>query len=178
MVFDIFFLVFVSIGFWWGYQKGIIYSLFSLAAYFLGIIAALKFSFAAVLLLQGSVNLGPRAISILAFVLVFVLVVLLVRLVAWGLERILQSFSLNLPNRIIGGLLHAVIGMYILCVFVWFLNKWDIISLDQKRDSHVYSYVADLGPVVVELSGRAVPYFKDAFANFEHIIHESHPANR
>ena len=104
MVFDILFLIFIGAGFYWGYQKGIIYAVFSLLAYFIGVIAALKFSYMAVKYLNGAVHMGPKAISILAFILVFILVVLLVRFIAWGLEKILQSFSLNFTNQLVGGL--------------------------------------------------------------------------
>lgn len=170
MIFDIVFLVFIAVGFWWGYQKGIIYSLFSLAAYFIGIMAALKFSYIAVKFLSGSLHLGPKAMAIAAFVLVFALVVLLVRLIAWALEAVLKSFSLNLVNQIVGGCLHALVSLYILCVFIWFVNKWDVISLEQKRTSHVYGYIADLGPTVVDYTGKAVPAIRHLFDDFDELI--------
>jgi membrane protein required for colicin V production len=174
MVFDILFVIFIGVGFWWGYQKGIIYSIFSLLSYFLGIIGALKFSFIAVKFLNGTLNLGPKGIAITAFILVFILVVLLVRLVAWALEQILKSFSLNITNQLIGGTIHALIGLYVFCVFIWFLNKWDVFPKELKTTSHVYPYISDLGPQVVEYTGKIVPIFKDTFQNFEDMIKTSY----
>ena len=170
MIFDILFVIFIGGGFWWGYQKGVIYSVFSLAAYFIGIIGALKFSYVAVKYLHSALNLGPRAVAIIAFVLMFILIVLLVRLIAWALEQILKSFSLNLVNQLIGGVIFSCISLYILCVMIWFLNKWGIFPDSQKTSSHVYLYIANIGPTVVEFSGRIVPYFRTAFHDIDELI--------
>jgi membrane protein required for colicin V production len=170
MIFDILFVIFLGGGFWWGYQKGIIYSLFSLAAYFVGIIGALKFSYIAVKFLHTSLNLGPRALSIVAFILMFILIVLLVRLVAWVLEEILKSFSLNLVNQLIGGVIFSLISLYVLCVMIWFMNKWEVFPDHQKMTSHVYPYIANTGPTVVEYSGRIVPMFRSAFHDMDQLI--------
>ena len=40
MIFDIVFLIFIAVAFWWGYTKGIIYSVFSFIGYFIAIAAA------------------------------------------------------------------------------------------------------------------------------------------
>ena len=170
MIFDILFVAFIGIGFWWGYQKGIIYALFSLAAYFLGIICALKFSYLVTKFLHGMMSLGPKGTAVVAFIIMFILVVLLVKLVAWILEQILKSFSLNFVNQLIGGTIYALIGLYILCVMIWFLNKWDVFPDHQKMTSHVYPYIANIGPSVTELSGKVVPMFSTAFKDIEDLI--------
>ena len=170
MVFDILFVIFIGCGFWWGYQKGIIYSVFSLAAYFIGIVGALKFSYLAIKFLHTSLNLGPKALSIIAFVLMFLLIVILVKVVAWALEQILKSFSLNLVNQLTGGVIFSLIGLYLLCVMIWFLNKWDVFPDSQKMGSHVYAYINNLGPAVMEVSGRIIPMFKTAFNDLDEVI--------
>jgi membrane protein required for colicin V production len=170
MIFDILFVIFLGAGFYWGYQKGIIYSVFSLAAYFIGIIGALKFSYLAVKFLHTSLNLGPKAMAIVAFIVMFLLIVLLVRLVAWALEQVLKTFSLNLVNQLIGGVIFSMISLYLLCVLIWFLNKWDVFPASQKINSHVYPYVARTGPAVVEFSGKIIPMFKTAFQDIDELI--------
>jgi uncharacterized membrane protein required for colicin V production len=101
MIFDILFVIFIGVGFYWGYQKGMqSYSIFSLLAFFVGIIGALKFSYVAVKFLNGMLHLGPKGMAIVSFILVFLLIVVLVRLIsAWALEQILKSFSLNITNQ-------------------------------------------------------------------------------
>ncbi|MFN8309878.1 MAG: CvpA family protein [Chitinophagales bacterium] len=175
MIFDIVFLIFIAAGFWWGYQKGIIYSLFSFAAYFIGIFAALKFSYLAVKTVNTTLHLGPKGVAIAAFLLVFILVVLLVRLIAWMLEQVLKTFSLNTVNQVVGGAIHALIALYVFCVFIWFLNKWDVIPIEQKRMSHVYSYIADLGPDVVQYTGRVIPAVQHIYDDFDQLIQQKQP---
>lgn len=170
MIFDILFLVFIAAGFYQGFRNGIIYSVFSIIGWFLGIIAALKFSYTVVKMLDGFADLSPQTLAIIAFALVFLLVLTLMKLIAWGLEQILKSFSLNLPNQVAGGVLHALIGLYVLCVFIWFLNKLDVFPQKQKETSHVYPYIANMAPAVVEASGKVVPMFKDTFARFDELF--------
>jgi membrane protein required for colicin V production len=170
MIFDILFVVFLGAGFYWGYQKGIIYSVFSLAAYFIGVVGALKFSYVAVKFLHTSLNLGPKALAIIAFIIMFILIVLLVKIVAWALEQILKTFSLNLINQLIGGVIFSLISLYLLCVMIWFLNKWDVFPDSQKMNSHVYAYIANLGPSVVEFSGKIIPMCKTAFYDMDELI--------
>jgi membrane protein required for colicin V production len=170
MIFDILFVIFLGAGFYWGYQKGIIYSVFSLAAYFIGIIGALKFSYVAVRFLHSSLSLGPKAMAIVAFIVMFLLIVLLVKLVAWALEQVLKTFSLNPVNQLIGGVIFSVISLYLLCVLIWFLNKWEVFPDHQKMTSHVYPYIANTGPAVVEFSGKIIPMFKTAFNDLDELI--------
>ena len=170
MVFDILFLVFIGVGFYQGYKNGIIYSLFSILGWFLGIVAALKFSYMMVNLLHGFAHLSPKTLAIIAFVLVLAIVVGLMKLIAWGLEQILKSFSMNLFNQIFGGILHSLVGLYVLCVFIWFMNRLDIVPVNQKETSHVYPYISNLAPKVMEVTGRVVPMFKDSFARFDELF--------
>jgi membrane protein required for colicin V production len=146
MIFDIVFLIFIAVAFWWGYTKGIIYSVFSFIGYFIAIAAAVKFSYIAMSYLKELTNLSGKSLSILAFVTVFVLIVIIVRLLAWILEQILKSFSLNFINQFAGGVVHSIVGVYVLCVLVWFGNKWDLISVAQRSTSHVYSLYRQFCP--------------------------------
>jgi membrane protein required for colicin V production len=170
MVFDILFIIFIALGFYQGFKNGVIYSIFSLLGWFLGIIAALKFSYLVVNLLHGYLHMGPKALAIIAFLIIFLLVLTLMRLIAWGLEKLLKSFSLNLPNQVMGGLIHSLIGLYVLCVFIWFLNRLDVFPQRQKETSHIYPYIANLAPRVVEVTGKVVPMFRDTFERFDELF--------
>ncbi len=172
MIFDIVFLVFIGVAFWWGYTKGIIYSLFSLAGYFAGIFAALKFSYIIVKYLKQFMDLSPKILSIIAFSLVFMFIILLVRLLAWVLEQVLKSFSLNITNQLIGGGIHAMIGLYILCVLVWFGNKWNMLPLSEKNTSHVYGYIENLAPDVMNTTGSVIPVMKTTFSEYQSLLTE------
>ncbi len=172
MIIDIIFLLFIGVGFYWGYKKGIIYALFSLAAYFLGIMVALKFSYMAAKFVKETLSPDPKMTAVISFILVFILVVLLVRLIAWMLEQLLKAFTLNLVNQLLGGCIHALIGLYVICVFLWFTDKWGALPASQKKSSHLYHYVETFAPDVVKYSGKVVPMFKGAFDDFDHLLDE------
>lgn len=167
MVFDILFLVFIAIGFYQGYKNGIIYSIFSILGWFLGIVAALKFSYFIADLLRDYAHIGTKTLVIISFILVLACVVGLMKLIAWGLEQILKSFSMNLFNQVFGGVIHSLVGLYVLCICIWFLNRLDVFPQKQKNTSHVYPYIANLAPKVMETSGNVVPMFRDTFAKFD-----------
>ena len=120
MIFDIVLLIAVGVGFYQGYKNGIIYSIFSLAGWLLGVIAALRFSYMMVNALKGFTNMEPKTLAIVSFILMFLLMLLLMKLIAWTLEQILKTFSLNLANQISGGILHGLIGLFVFTIFVWF----------------------------------------------------------
>jgi membrane protein required for colicin V production len=173
MVFDILFLLFIAIGIYQGYKNGIIYSIFSILGWFLGIVGALKFSYFVADLLHDYAHLGVKTLAIISFVLVLACVVGLMKLIGWGLEQILKSFSMNLFNQIFGGIIHSLVGLYVLCVFIWFMNKLDVFPQNQKTTSHVYPYIANLAPKVMEVSGRVVPVFKDTFVKFDELFRKN-----
>ena len=50
------------------------------------------------------------------------------------------------------------------------LNRLDVFPQDQKTSSHVYPYIADLAPQVMEVSGKVVPMFKDSFEKFDKLF--------
>lgn len=170
MILDILLLAVVAFAFYWGYQKGIIYSIFSLVAYFVGAIAALRFSYIAVFYLKQWTGLGPKALSIVAFFIVLILVIGLIRVVAWALEHVLKSFSLNFANQLIGGVIHAAIGLYFACMLMWFADKWSLISENEKNTSHVYGYVADFAPAMITATGNLVPAVKDSYSQYETLL--------
>ena len=170
MILDILFLLFLGVSFYWGYQKGIIYAVFSLLAYLVGLVVALKCSAFAVRLIHGAFKTNHQLTVVLAFVLVFIAVVLLVRLVAWGLEQILKSFSLNTMNRLVGGAIYTVIGIYMFSLTMWFANQWGMITLQTKKESHVWKYVHMAAPEAMRAIGQVVPSVQQAFSEMEQLL--------
>ena len=170
MIFDILFVIFIALGFYQGYKNGVVYSIFSLLGWFLGIIAALRFSYLIINVLHGYLHLGPKVLAFIAFALVVLLVLLLMRLIAWGLEKLLKSMSLNIANQVVGGIIHSLIGLYVLCVLIWFLNRLDVFPTHQKETSHIYPYVGNLAPKVVDATAKVIPMVRGTFENFDELF--------
>ena len=125
MIFDIVFLIFIGLGFFEGYRKGVIFAVFSVMAWFIGLVVALRFSYMAVKFLNGFMSLGPKGMSIAAFIIVFIIVVLLVKAVGWSLEQILKAASLDALNQVAGGVIHSLISFYVFCILTW-TYAWNV----------------------------------------------------
>lgn len=170
MIFDLLVVIIIGLAFWWGYQKGVIYSIFAVLSYFLGAIGAVKFSYLLIKYLKQWTGLSQKPLAIIAFVLVFLMVLVLVKMVIWLLETILKSFSLNTANKIAGGVLHALIGVYLFCVLLWFGKPWNLVPKNEQEMSHTYRYINNIAPDVMKWSGAVVPILKDTYNQFEGLL--------
>ncbi|HEY0261912.1 MAG TPA: CvpA family protein, partial [Chitinophagales bacterium] len=144
MIFDLVFVIVIGLAFWWGYQKGVIHSIFALLVYFFGVLGAVRFSYLLIKYLKQWTGLSQKPLAVIAFILMFLLMVLLVRIVEWLLEYILQKFSLNAANKIAGGVLHTLVGLYLFCVLLWYGKGFNIVPKDQREMSHVYRYISGI----------------------------------
>lgn len=170
MLFDVVVVIVLSVAFWWGYTKGVVYSVLAILSYFLGIIGAVKFSYLLISYLKQWTGLSQKPLAVIAFILVFLLVLVLVKIVIWLLETILKSFSLNTANKIAGGVLHTLAGVYLFCVLLWFGKPWNIVPKNEQEMSHTYRYLDNIAPSVMEWSGAIVPVIKDTYKQFEAIL--------
>jgi hypothetical protein len=47
-----------------------------------------------------------------------------------------------------------------------------MLSEMEKKQSHVYPYIENLGPDVMEITGKAIPVMKTTFSEFESLLTE------
>lgn len=174
MIFDIILVALLGYAFYYGYQKGIVYAILSFLAFLIGTIAAIRFSYIAIFYLKQWLDLSPQILSILAFVIILVLIILLAKLISVILETILKALLLNFANKLLGGVIHMLIGLYAFCILVWFGNQWGLIPDSQAQTSHAYRYIQNLAPAVVETTGKLIPLVKDSFSQYEKLLKEEY----
>lgn len=170
MIFDLIFVIVIGLAFWWGFQKGVIHTIFAILVYFFGVLGAVRFSYILIKYLKQWTGLSQKPLSVIAFILMFLLIVLMVRIVEWLLESVLQQFSLNGANKIAGGVLHALAGLYFLCVLLWYGKGFNIVPKDQREMSHVYRYIDNIAPSVMTWTGAIVPIVKETYTEMEHLL--------
>ena len=100
MILDVIFLLAIIAAFYSGFKQGIIYAVLSFLGIFVGVIAALNFSTFAGVWLVKNFNLPEIIIPVLSFVVVFLVVMATVKLVAFIVQKILQTISLNFVKEI------------------------------------------------------------------------------
>lgn len=155
-----------------GYQKGLILALFSIIAFIVGLAAAIKLSALVAGYLQGNINISSKWLPFLSFIAVFLITLLLVR---WGgklIERSIQLVLLGWVNRLGGILLYAVLYLIILSIFLFYLEKLQLLQPSVIRSSQTYAFIQPWGPKVIGGLGNMIPIFKDLFAQLEDFFDE------
>lgn len=163
MIIDIVYLFFLAFGFFLGFRRGLVHSLFSIIALFLGLAVALKFSEELTRWIYETFLLDQPYIPILVFIFLFVIVILLVRVVSWSVEKILKTLYLNFINQILGALLWCLVLTLVYSTFLWFANELNILSAKQIMESNTFEYIMPIAPMVYGFLSELIPWFKGAF---------------
>jgi len=161
MILDIIVTVVLAAGFYLGYLKGIIKTVFESVSFFVATLAALKLSPLLIDVVQ-EITGFPQAVCYLIGVLItFIGVFLLVRLIGNRTEALLQAVHLNVVNKIAGGLLQAVFFCYLLSLVIWAVNKANLISPGIQSSSITYSYIITLPDAGKKVIHKLTPVFTD-----------------
>ena len=163
MVIDIVCLIFAGYGFFMGFSKGIISTVFTILAYLLGIMAALKFSPSMTDFLETTLNTDHPLMFIAGFLLSFVLTMVLIRLLAKAIEGVLQSANVNFINQALGGALLAGFMVLAYSILLWFGEKSRIIDQESKAQSITYPYLKDFPNQVWDFGRLLQPTFEEFF---------------
>ena len=150
-----------------GLQRGFIVALFSMIAFIVGLVAALKLSTVVATYLDDSINVSARWLPFLAFGLVFIVVVLLVRLLAAVIQSTMELAMLGWVNRIAGIFLYAILYILIFSVLLFFAVQMNFFDQDGLDNSSTYPYIKPVGPFVIDGIGVLLPWFKDMFAELQ-----------
>src|SRR5687767_9837351 len=124
-----------------GLQRGFIVALFSMIAFVVGLVAALKLSTVVAAYLDDSINVSARWLPFLAFGLVFIVVVLLVRLLAALIQSTMELAMLGWINRVAGIFLYAIMYILIFSVLLFFAVQMHFIDQDTLDNSSTYPYI-------------------------------------
>ena len=102
MIIDIAFIVLLIIAFLKGAKKGLIQSLFTFLAFFVGLAAAIKLSAIVATRLSNQNTLGSKWVPFISFILVFALIVILVRALGKFIEKANEMIMMGWINKIGG----------------------------------------------------------------------------
>lgn len=172
MIIDFLILAAIGGGFYFGFKKGVLYSLLTFLGVFVGFMIALKFSTMVAVFLADVVDINPKILPPLAFILLFIGLVLSFKLMAWVLEGALKLVMLNFFNKLAGGLLWAIMSLLIISACLWYLNAWDIIPSKATETSMLFDQVMPITPILTDRIGLMIPLFEGMFDTFESLLEE------
>lgn len=160
MVIDVIFAVFAVWGFYLGFSRGIIKTVFTILSVVFGLMIAFRFGPEVTEFLETAVN--DNALMFLAgFLLTFVLTMVIIRLFASFLEGALESANLNFLNQAVGGAVMAALMILFYSVLLWFGDRSHLINADAKQESMTYTYLEEYPQWVWYYGGKARPVLED-----------------
>ena len=159
---DVGFLIFLSYGFYLGYSKGILKTVFAIISILVAVLLSMKLSPIFIDIVERFLKLGPQISLILGFVLCFIAILFIVRLIGKSAEKLLKAVKLNFINKIVGGVLMAILFVISYSAILWFLNESNLLSEEQKEQSITYE---QLEPIPAQARGT-IAKLKPAFQSF------------
>ncbi|MCH8903035.1 MAG: CvpA family protein [Bacteroidetes bacterium] len=157
ILFDLVLGLIIGIGFYYGFKRGLVISVFSMIGVFLGIVLAMRFVPAASGFILQYVNINSDVLPIVAFILVFALVFIGIRFLGTLITKFLKFILLNVFNKILGGILGALVVSFVLSTFIWLGNQVNALSPESKAHSKMYRYVEPLAPVTISFLEGIIP---------------------
>ncbi len=162
MAIDIIFVIVAGYGFYLGFSRGIIRTIFTILSLMFGLMAAMRFAKPMTDFLENAFATSNPLMFIAGFLLTFVLTMLLIRLIARGVEGFLKTANINVINQIAGGMLLAAIFIMLFSVVLWFTDQTGALE-DSKENSITYEYLEEYPEYVWDLGKKMQPYVKDFY---------------
>ena len=164
---DIIFAVILIIAVIKGLRKGLAVALFSIAAFIIGLAAAMKLSAVVAVYLQKNVSVSNHWLPFISFIIVFIGVVVLVNLGGKLVEKTFEMAFLGWANRLGGAIFYVLLYTIIFSVFLFYAEKINVVKPETISNSIMYPYIKPWGPVVINTFAKIIPLFKDSFQQLE-----------
>lgn len=132
-----------------GLRRGLIIEVVTLLAFGVGIYGAMHFSDFTAEHLQQVMNIDPKYLNTVAFILTFILLVIIVNIIGRMVKRMVQALNLGFFDRVGGFIVGAAKGLLLCSTFVLVLNNLQMTGLikeDVKKGSFLYPYVEQTVP--------------------------------
>ncbi len=163
MAIDIGFALVALFGMWYGYSRGIIQTVATVLSLFLGLMAAAKFGRTVTELLQDLFNQHTPFMFIVGVIATFLITVVIFRMAGRMLESALESFQINAINRAIGGLVLALVFIFLYSVLLSFADRSRMIEDETKAESATYAYLEVFPEYASGIGKKVWPVFQEFY---------------
>lgn len=170
MSIDIIFAAVFVFGFWQGYMRGIIGTVFNFMAYVFGAVISFKMAPVTANVLERLFNTDNPALYIAGLVTNLVVIMIIMRQAAKGMEGIFEAVYLGMFNKIAGGFLTAATLVLAYSVVLWFLAKVQFLGSDTMATSRTYPYLEPLPGKAKNVAVRFKPLLQDFWGNSINLV--------
>ncbi len=161
MFIDLVAALLILYGFYIGYTRGIVKTIFAVFSIFIGALAAVKFSPFTIDLLGKVINIHPGLTFVLGFALTFIIILILIRFIGKKLEDILKFARINFINKILGGVIMSILLMVFYSYALWGIDSLQLLSNKNKNSSVSYEYLQTLPAKTRDTVSSLKPYFAE-----------------
>jgi membrane protein required for colicin V production len=165
MIIDIIFIILMVLAIFKGYSRGLIVAIFSFLAFMVGLAAALKLSAVVAHKLHEKMNVDSYFLPVISFAIVFIAVVFVVRWIAIIIRKVAKLAFLGWVDAVAGILLYVIMYLMIYSVVLFYATKIHLVSQQVQMASATYSFIAPVGPKVINGIGKILPVFSNMFAD-------------
>ena len=153
-----------------GLRKGLIIEVVTLLAFCAGIYGAMHFSVFTAAHMQDFMEIDPKYLNTIAFVLTFIILVVLVNLIGKLVSKWVKSMNLGFFDKL-GGFLFGIIKGVLLCsVLLMVLNNFQLLGVvkpEVKEKSKLYPYIEQTVPYVYRGFDLVKDYAKEVLPDEE-----------
>ncbi|MEM9548159.1 MAG: CvpA family protein [Bacteroidota bacterium] len=160
MILDIIVVLIVAFGFYTGYSRGLIKTVFDTLSLVIGIMAAMILSSHVINLIERIFNASHAISYLVGIVITFILVMSLVRFIGRKLEDVFEAANINFINKIAGGALQGVFFAFVISMVMWVLGNFNVIKPETKANSITYPLLEPLPEAGKSVFKAAKPVFQ------------------
>ena len=159
-ILDFILLALIAVAAFSGFREGLLKEVFSLLAFIIGILAALKLMHFGVDILSETFNLSGVWLPFAGFMLIFSGVIILTRWVGNVLSKLIHATPLGVLDKIGGAALSLVKWAFGISTILWILNAFDI-AVPFRENSLLYPYVESFSMLVLDWVSALAPFAND-----------------
>jgi len=150
---DIILIILLGLAALFGFRKGLIIELATLAALVLGLIAGFYFSDLVSGWLEKGFDYHGKYINIFSFIIIFIVVIVLVQLLARVIEKAIKMIALGFLNKIAGAVFSLLKVAFIISILIYIIDRFDenrkFIKPETRSNSALFPIVENLAPVCI-----------------------------
>ena len=153
-----------------GFRKGLVIEVVTLLAFGVGIYGAMHFSDFTAEHLQDFMEINPKYLNTIAFVLTFILLVIGVNLLGRWVTSLVKAMNLNFWNKLGGAIFGLAKGLLLCSTILLIFNNFQwtgLIKEEVRKESLLYPYVEKTVPYLYKGFDLVKGYAKDVLPNEE-----------
>ncbi len=165
MVLDILIILLIAFGFYSGYNKGIIKTLFSFVSIIISIAAAIKLSPVLADILVNTFSMKGNVALIVALILTFFLFLIFIRFIGNRIEALLSALQINFVNKLAGGVVMAIIYGIMVSMITGLVKDLEIVDQTVFTESATYPVIEPLSSQAMQIAQKIQPEMKKYWTN-------------